>query len=266
MKQPSTKVTRRPNRNSQEHPLEIVSWEGRALPTQRAGESERKLIQRIREFGREASFEKGKILFEQGQKANGIYLILEGAVKLSVASPEGKALILGFAGTGSMLVVPENVLGTPYEKSATSAVRTTVLFLRRDIFLRLLREDAEIALETAELISQRFLELLQELKTIGLSESALQKLVSFVLGFRPGRMGDGLTIRLPGANQEDLARMIGLSRETTSRLLSRLKAGRILYWAHSTLVIQNLPALEKMSEAGIAQVPKERYKVAAGVF
>ncbi|MGB2638461.1 MAG: helix-turn-helix domain-containing protein [Candidatus Acidiferrum sp.] len=107
---------------------------------------------------------------------------------------------------------------------------------------------------------------MEELKTIGLSESALQKLVSFVLGFRPGQMEDGLRIRLPGASQEDLARMIGLSRETTSRLLSRLKAGKILYWTHSTGVIQNLPALEKMAEAGIGQMPEERYKVAAGVF
>ncbi|MGB2621315.1 MAG: helix-turn-helix domain-containing protein [Candidatus Acidiferrum sp.] len=94
----------------------------------------------------------------------------------------------------------------------------------------------------------------------------MQKLVSFVLGFRPGQMEDGLRIRLPGASQEDLARMIGLSRETTSRLLSRLKAGKILYWTHSTGVIQNLPALEKMAEAGIGQMPEERYKVAAGVF
>jgi len=266
MKLPSKKAARHVRENRRQRTQEVVSIEGRALPAQRAVEPARKLIQKIREVGREASFEKGAILFEQGQKANGIYLILQGAVKLSVASPEGKALILGFAGAGSVLVLPENVLEVPCEKSATSAERTTVLFLRRDIFLRLLREDAEIALETAELISQRFLELLEELKTIGLAESALQKLVSFVLGFRPGQRKNDLTIRLPGASQEDLAGMIGLSRETTSRLLSRLKAGNILYWAHSTLVIQNLPALEKMSEAGIGRMPKARCKVAAGVL
>jgi CRP-like cAMP-binding protein len=95
-----------------------VSREGRLRPAQGAGEHERKLIEKIREFGRKASFEKRWFLFEQGQKANGIYLILQGAVKLSVASSDGKAFILGFAGAGSTLVLPENVLGIPYEKSA----------------------------------------------------------------------------------------------------------------------------------------------------
>jgi CRP-like cAMP-binding protein len=144
--------------------------------------------------------------------------------------------------------------------------RTTAIFLRRDIFLRLLREDAEIAFQTAELISQRFLTILGELKTIGLSGSAVQKLVTFARSLCTGQTKDSLSIRLLGANQEDLARMIGLSRETTSRVLSRLKAGKILYWASSTLVIQNLAALQKTAEVGIGRAPEERYKVAAGVL
>ena len=59
-----------------------------------------------------------------------------------------------------------------------------------------------------------------------------------------------------GCKSGNLARMIGLSRETTSRLLSRLKAGKILYWTHSTGVIQNLPALRKWPKPGSAKCPR----------
>ncbi len=216
---------------------EVVNMKGQALPMHEAGQSERKLIQRIRESGREVSFEKGSVLFDQGQKARGIYLILDGAAKLSTLSPAGRALIVKFVGSGNIVGLAENILGIPYEKTAACTEATNAFFLHRAAFLTLLQEDAQLAFEPAELLSERFLKVLGELKRIGLSGSALQKLAVFVLGLSSTQTEDRTYLRLPGANREDLARMIGISRETTSRLLSRLKEGKILYWTHSGLVI-----------------------------
>ena len=58
--------------------------------------------------------------------------------------------------------------------------------------------------------------------------------------------------------------MIGISRETASRMLSRLKEGNILYWTHSALVIQDLPALEKIARAGRGKPLAEGRKAAVG--
>jgi CRP-like cAMP-binding protein len=235
-------------------------------PIQVSHQPQSKLIQRIRDSGRSASFEKGLIVFGQGQKSTGVHLIVEGAAKLSIASSDGKLLILGYVGAGSILGLAENILGIDYEKTAASAEPTKTMFLCRDAFLKSVREDAGTAFEVAEMLSVGFLKLLSELRTMGLSESAPQKLATFVLGFRSSQQKDGMQICLPGASQEDLAGMVGLSRETTSRILSRLKMRQILYWKHSTLVIQDLAALESIAEFNMEVLPIEPYKVAVGAF
>lgn len=264
MRLPNKSVARYLDQDRSEHSHEVVNMKGQAMPVYEAGRPERKLIQRICESGRKVSFEKGSVLFEQGQKARGIYLILEGAARLSMGSPEGRVLILEFVGAGSIVGLAENIRGIPYEKTAASTEVTNAFFLRRNAFLALLQEDARLAFEAAELLSERFLKVLGELKTIGLSESALQKLAVFVLGLSFTQKEDRTYIRLPGASQEDLARMIGISRETASRMLSRLKEGNILYWTHSAIVIQDLPALEKIASAGRGKLPAEGRKAAVG--
>ncbi|MGC2527059.1 MAG: Crp/Fnr family transcriptional regulator [Candidatus Acidiferrum sp.] len=210
MRLPSKSAARYLDQDPTEHSPEVVNMRGQAMPVCEAGRPERKLIQRICASGRKVSFEKGTALFEQGQKARGIYLIFEGAARLSMGSSGGRALILEFAGAGSIVGLAENILGIPYEKTAASTEATNAFFLRRDSFLTLLQEDAHLAFEAAELLSERFLKVLGELKTIGLSESALQKLAVFVLGLSFTQKEDRTHIRLPGANQEDLARMIGI--------------------------------------------------------
>lgn len=49
-------------------------------------------------------------------------------------------------------------------------------------------------------------------------------------------------------SQETIAQMVGLSRETVSRLLTRLRRKRVLDWTRSDLIIRNRHALEKLAD------------------
>jgi CRP-like cAMP-binding protein len=205
-----------------------------------------KLIQRISERGNKVSYESGIVFFTQGEKSSGIFLILQGTVKLSIASSGGRVIILGFEGPGTILGLAAIILGRTHYATAEAVGPTTVVFLRRDAFLKLVRENAKTALEAAAILSERCFKLLDELSIFALSESAQQRLAAFLLGLRPDGKDNG-GIRLLGMRQEDLAQMVGLSRETASRLLSRLNKKQILDWKRSTLEIRNWDALQKLA-------------------
>lgn len=206
------------------------------------------LFQRISECGHKVSCEKGATLFAQGGKPEGVFLLVEGSVKLSMAASDGKTLILGFLGPGTVLGLAATILGRTHESTAEAVEAVTAIFVPRTAFLKLVLETPRTTFEVAELLSERCKQLLKELKTIGLSESAQQRLATFLLGLRAQSKENGGYIRLPGASQQDLAQMVGLSRETASRLLARLKKRHVLDWKHSTLLVKDWEALQKMAE------------------
>ena len=206
------------------------------------------LIQKVRRLGMESAFRRGSIFFVQGQDAAGVFLILQGAVKLSIASPGGRALNLGFPGPGSILGLGETILGRTYEGTAQAVEAGTAVFLPRLPFLKVVQQTTKTAFEAAQLLAEGYFNLLDELRTIGLSETAQQRLAAFLLGLRAGDTDDEVHIQLQGANQEDFAQMVGITRETASRLLSRLRKSQVLDWKRSTLVIRNWSALERLAE------------------
>lgn len=218
-----------------------------ALSPSPACQPDQTLSQRISECGSKLSCEKGATFFAQGGKPEGIFLLVAGSVKLSMSSSDGRTLILGFLGPGTVLGLAATILGRTHESTAETVEAVTAVFVPRLAFLKLVQERPRTTFEVAELLSERCKELLNELRTIGLCESAQQRLATFLLGLRAQSKENGGYIRLPGASQEDLAQMVGLSRETASRVLTRLKKRRVLDWKRSTLVVRDWGALQKLA-------------------
>jgi CRP-like cAMP-binding protein len=65
-----------------------------------------------------ASRARGYVLFAQGQKALGVYVVWEGRVKISIGSDQGKSMILALVGRGAVLGLPATILGLPYAATA----------------------------------------------------------------------------------------------------------------------------------------------------
>lgn len=214
---------------------------------QLARRGEQELVSRISELGDTAAYARGSVLFAEGQTPTGIFLVSAGRVKLSVVSPDGKALVLGFFGPGAILGLAATMLGAPHDATAEPTEQTTVTFLPRGAFLKLVQQDAEALFAVAEVLSQRCLSLVGVLRTIGLLKSARQRLAAFLLEFRPDGEDHEVSIGLAGITQESLAQIVGLSRETASRLLSGFKKRGILEWKRSILTVRNWETLRSMA-------------------
>src|SRR5271170_7602146 len=196
-----------------------------------------------------ASYPKHATLFVEGQPVRGVFVLCKGRAKLSTSSRDGKSLIVRIAEAGEVLGLPATITGTPYELTAELLEPTQANFIPRSDFLGFLRKHGEAALRVAQQLGETYHAAVAEMRTIGLSRTAGAKLARFLLSL-PGQAPKQdaavkLTLTL---TQEEIAQMIGTSRETVTRLFSEFKKRRILQVKRSTLILENRSELERLAD------------------
>jgi CRP/FNR family transcriptional regulator len=194
-----------------------------------------------------AVYPKGVILFVEGQAPRGVFIICSGRVKLSASSAEGKSLILKIAEPGEVLGLSATISGKPYMLTAEVQAPAQANFVGRADFLDFLREHGDAALRVAQLLSENYHRALEEIRTIGLSRSAAEKLAKFLLDSSAGQDEKTGEIRLKLAfTHEEIAEMIGTSRETVTRLFADFKRRQLVQVKGSTLVIRKKAELRSL--------------------
>jgi CRP/FNR family transcriptional regulator len=197
-----------------------------------------------------SSYPKGATLFVEGQSARGVYIVCNGRVKLSTCSTDGKTLIVRIAEPGEVLGLPGTVTGKPYELTGEVIEPTQANFISRTDFLGFLREYSEAAVRVAQQLGESYHAAIAEMRSIGLSRSAGEKLARFLLEWCASHANgeDGTHAKLT-LTHEEIAQMIGSSRETVTRLFADFKKKQLLQIKGSTLILSNKPALEKLIES-----------------
>ena len=194
-----------------------------------------------------AVYPKGATLFVEGQSARGVFVLCSGRVKLSTSSADGRTLILRMSGAGEVLGLPATVTGKPYELTAEIIEPTQANFIARDDFLRFLREHGEAALRVAQQLGETYHSAVAEMRTIGLSHSASEKLARFLLDLSTSHDKGESDIRVAlTLTHEEIAQTIGASRETVTRLFSDFKKKDLVQVKGSTIIIKNKAGLESL--------------------
>jgi CRP/FNR family transcriptional regulator, cyclic AMP receptor protein len=193
-------------------------------------------------------FPKGAVLFVEGQSPRGVFMVCNGRVKLTTCSSDGKALITRIAEGGEILGLGATVSGKPYMVTAETLVPSQINFIRREDFLRFLKENGRACLRVAEHLSNNYHNAFEQVRSLGLSHSASEKLAKLMLEWcaKSGKETDkGISLKLT-LTHEEIAQIIGSSRETVTRLLGDFKNRQLIQIKGSTLIIRNLPALQTM--------------------
>jgi CRP/FNR family transcriptional regulator len=191
------------------------------------------------------AYPKGAVLFVEGQAPRGIFLLCKGRVKMSICSSDGKTLILKIAEPGEVLGLSATVSGKPYELTAETLDPCQVNFVKREDFLRYLKDHNEVCLRVAEQLSDKYNTACHEIRSLGLSHSAAEKLAKLLLEWSEKNGGPGGRVKLT-LTHEEIAQMIGTSRETVTRLFADFKKRQLIQLRGSTLVIRNRAALETL--------------------
>jgi CRP/FNR family transcriptional regulator len=189
----------------------------------------------------------GAVLFVEGQAPRCMYVVCRGRVKLSTTSRDGKTLILRIAEPGEVLGLHATVSGKPYELTAEALQASQLNFVKRDDFLHFLEQHGDACLRAAQHLSQNCQSAYEMIRSLGLSHSVTEKMARLLLEWseQGENTKDGVRIKI-ALTHEEIAQLVGTSRETVTRVLSDFRKQQIAQLRGSTLLIRNKPALEKL--------------------
>jgi len=204
-------------------------------------------VQKLNEIKSTAIYPKSAMLFIEGQQPRGVFVLCVGKVKLSTSSSEGKTIITKLSEAGDVLGLNATISNRPYEVTAEMIEPGQANFITRDALLQFMREYGEVAVRVAEKLSRNYYTAYEEIRTLGLASSPGEKFAKLLLSWGPekGKGNDVMQVRLT-LTHEEIAEMIGTTRETVSRLFSDFKKKQLLQVKGSTLILRDLPALERM--------------------
>lgn len=185
------------------------------------------------------------VLFAEEQEPRSLLLVLDGRVKLSMNSGEGKRLTLGFAVPGDVLGLAAVVTGCPYEITASAQFPCRIRAIPRESFIGLLMRYPVLCQNSTRLLSAEYKRGCDRLRILGLAMTASMKLAMLLLQWCAGgqRTEFGVRIRC-SLTHEEIGEYIGISRETVTRNLTDFKNQNLVEQRGSVFFIPSLRSLE----------------------
>lgn len=198
----------------------------------------------------------GETLFEAGEASDGFYVVLEGAIHLSLITHEGAELTVREAGPGEMFGEIGALDGGPrsaFARVPSGAARTA--FMPRGRLEAILARHPALLLDIAGLLCRRLRDTTEQLEGIALYPLR-QRLARFILGrgrARGSDRGGGKRAVSIALSQSALATLVGASRPKLNGALIELeRSGTIA--RKGALIVYDLARLTAEAE-GAAHAP-----------
>jgi CRP/FNR family cyclic AMP-dependent transcriptional regulator len=205
------------------------------------------LLHTLHGLGHLTLYPPDAVLMEEQHVPPGVYIVCSGRVKMSVEAKDGKTVILKVAGERQVLGLSSVFSGSPSPIAVTTIDPCQIKFVDREDFLRLVERSTDAALACARLLGHEIGTAFRDVHDLLLARSSTEKLARLLLSWA-SKDPPHLDLHV-AANftHEEIAQMIGSSRETVTRLLSDLKRKELIRVEGSTLVISDRVALQTMA-------------------
>ena len=202
---------------------------------------------------------KGDPVYLPTEQADGVLLVAQGRVKVCHATPDGKQSILGFLDVGEIFG-ELSILGNDRREEYVEATeKTTLVLLPKDAVNAVLRKYPELVLGITKLIGMRRQRVEKRLRNL-LFRSNRERVIHLLIELceKYGRRAEaGITLDIRLSHQE-MASIIGSTRETVTVVLGQLQKENLIQIARRRVVILDLRRLaeavnEKTPEVGLVE-------------
>ncbi|MGY3087280.1 CRP-like cAMP-binding protein [Hymenobacter sp. UYAg731] len=191
-------------------------------------------------------YQRGQVLFREGDHAAGLYSISTGHVKVTKVGGDGKEQIIRLAKAGDILGYRGLLAGTGHAANALALDEAEVCFIPKSVFFQLIEHNTGFATSLMRLMAnelaeteERMLHLAYKPVRERLAEALLLLLRTYQ---QPADGPPGFTI-----SRDDLAALVGTVRETVSRFMAELKAEGVLTTKGSSITILDIKRLIEIS-------------------
>jgi CRP-like cAMP-binding protein len=196
------------------------------------------------------SVRAGRILFRRGAPAEGLYVVVEGAVRVYRSNQQGREQTLHVQGPGQPLAEVPLFDGGPYPASARAEAETRLLFLPREAFEWLYRSHPEIADAVIRELGRRLRRMVGLVEKISLRDVPARVAMTLLeYAEREGAARDGTEFVLP-RTQDELAAELATTRESIARALGRMRREGMIEQRGPRVRIRSVAALETLVQQG----------------
>jgi CRP/FNR family transcriptional regulator len=188
----------------------------------------------------------GNILFTEGQASRSVSVICAGQVKLTRSSRDGRTLLVKIARPGAVLGLSAALSKMPYEVTAQAIERTQLATFEQQDFLNFIQHHAEASLHAAESLSNEYRSALADATRLALSTSIAGRVAHLLLELvvENETIQDAQPKIHMSLRHEDLASMVGSSRESITRVLNGLRRNGVISIKGADMTILSKEALE----------------------
>jgi CRP/FNR family cyclic AMP-dependent transcriptional regulator len=191
-------------------------------------------------------FERGALLFSEGDPCTGLFLVASGKIRIFKLSPTGREQVLAVEGPGSSFAELPVFDGGNYPASASALEDAEVLFISRKDFQNFCREHPEVALKVLAVVGSRLRRLVGIIEDLSFT-TVRHRLIAVLLRLVQASgtaSKEGVRLELTKTHQ-DLAAELGTVRELVSRNLSRLQAEGFLEVDGRIIIVKDLAGLKR---------------------
>jgi CRP/FNR family transcriptional regulator, cyclic AMP receptor protein len=204
-------------------------------------------IERFDEIAMQIAYPSRSIVFEEGQRTSGIFVVCSGQIKLSATSRDGRTMILKIATPGDVLGLTATLNDLPYEVTAETLEPCQIRSVRRRDFLEFLAQFGKVSRQAAQVVAREYHEVFLDARRLALSGSAAGRLAQLLLDWaRTGACGRPELRFTMALTHEELANMAGTSRETVTRLLNQFERDELIERHGSAIVILREAEMERL--------------------
>jgi CRP/FNR family transcriptional regulator, cyclic AMP receptor protein len=188
----------------------------------------------------------GNILFAEGQASRSVSVVCAGQVKLTMSSKDGRTLLVKIARPGDVLGLSAALSKIPHEVTAQAIERTQLATFEQQDFLNFIQHHAEGSLHAAESLSNDYRAALTDACHLALSTSIAGRVAHLLLELvaENETAQDAHPKIHMSLTHEDLASMLGSSRESITRVLNGFRRNGVISIDGADMTILSKGALE----------------------
>ncbi len=196
-------------------------------------------LRSICQCGATKTYPKHSIVMNEGDLSDTLYIILSGKVKVYVSEADGREVTLSILGPGKFFGELALIDESPRSASVSTLETTSLSLVSKAAFEQCIKKDPEIALKLMRVLAQRIRSLTDSVKNLALLD---------VYG-RVARLLENLAVSKNDVQvieqrltHQDIANMVGASREMISRIMKELMTGNYIEFKEKQItLLKKLP-------------------------
>jgi len=204
-------------------------------------------ITEIEKIAVDKHYNRGDIIFYDGEEGRGFYLVVAGRVSVYKLSPDGKEQILHIVREGDTIGAVPIFSGKSFPANARAMTPSRLLFFDRQQFVQLITDKPSLIMNLLALLSARLREFTIQVENLSLKEIP-GRLAAYLI-YLARKQGDQDAVQLD-ISKAQLANLLGTGPESLSRVLGNMKNQKLIAEKGANIRLLERDRLRELAEMG----------------